>query len=88
MVRGRLGPPLAFSADEPGVERYQIVQIAPATVRVRLRMPIRTRSGAVHDQVARKLAVRGLGHVMVELGGEPPEQSPGGTFREVIPLGR
>jgi phenylacetate-CoA ligase len=41
---------------------------------------------AVHAEISRVLADRGLSHIAVERADEPPEQSAGGKFREVIPL--
>lgn len=85
--------PLAFSSlveRTPGVELFQIVQTEPASLRVRLRPansadPDRTWQ-AVHTEITRLLASHKLEHVTVERAGEPPEQSPGGKYREVIPL--
>lgn len=87
--------PLAFGilADQtPGVELFQIVQTAPTSLRVRLRLE----AGAEPDRVwevlrsavTRLLAEHGLGHVAVERGEEPPERSSGGKVRKVIPLAR
>lgn len=72
-------------------EMFQIVQTAPTTLRVRLRLaagadPDRVWE-AVQSEMARLLAARGLANVAVERAAEPPEQSPGGKDREVIPLG-
>lgn len=85
--------PLAFSTlveRTPGVELFQIVQTAPASLRVRLRPansadPDRTWQ-AVHTEITRLLASHNLDHVTVERAGEPPEQAPGGKYREIIPL--
>ena len=86
-------PPLAFGLDHvAGVGLFQVVQTAPARLRVRLRPA----SGAdpdrvwraVHGEIARLLAAHGLGHVDVGRGGEPPQPSPGGKFRELVPLRR
>lgn len=86
-------PPLAFgvvASRTPGIEQFQLVQTAPKRLRVR----VRTASGvdrddaasAVHAGIERLLSEHGLGHVTIERGEEPPEQSPGGKFREVIPM--
>lgn len=86
-------PPLAFGSlvdRTPGVELFQILQTAPATLRVRLR----TAAGAdpevvwraVRDGIPRLLAGHDLGHVTVERAAEPPEQSPGGKYRAIVPL--
>lgn len=84
-------PPLALSVDEvPGVEQFQLVQTGPASVRVRLRTAPGTDREAVWVEVQRSLAGflgrRGAGHVRIERGDEPPERSPGGKHRTVIPL--
>jgi hypothetical protein len=42
---------------------------------------------AVHTAITRLLAGHGLEHVAVERAAEPPEQSPGGKHRTVIPPG-
>ncbi|BBL79046.1 hypothetical protein Rxycam_00636 [Rubrobacter xylanophilus DSM 9941] len=86
-------PPLAFGSlvdRTPGVELFQIVQTAPASLRVRLHPA----AGAdpervwrmVHDEITHLLAGNGLDHVTVERAGEPPEQSAGGKYRTIIPL--
>jgi len=74
----------------PGIELFQIVQTAPTRLRVRLRPA----TGAdlnrvwqtVQTEITRLLAEHKLDHVMVERAEEPPEQSPGGKYREIIPL--
>ena len=74
----------------PGVELFQIVQSTPTSVRVRLR----PKSGsdpdvvwqAVHTGIAHLLSEHGLDHVRVERAEEPPQQSPGGKYRTIIPL--
>ncbi len=82
--------PLVFELDElRGIELSQIVQTAPTTLQVRLRVA----QGAdaervwrdVHAMVTRILAASGLSHVSVERATESPEQSPGGKYRTVIP---
>ena len=86
-------PPLVFSAlvdRTPGVELLQIVQYAPANLRVRLRAasgaePDRVWE-AVYPEVIRLLTSRKLGHVTVERAQEAPVQSSGGKYRQVIPL--
>ncbi len=84
-------PALMFEVvDAVGVELFQIVQTTPASLRVRLRPT----TGADPDQVwqgaqteiRRLLAEEGLSHVTTERAEEPPEQSPGGKYRAVIPL--
>lgn len=86
-------PALMFEiVDAPGIELFQIVQTTPTSLRVRLRMatgadPDRVWQ-AVLAEITRVLTERKLDHVIVERGEEPPEQTPGGKFRAVIPLNR
>ncbi len=86
-------PPLLFGTSVyhiPGIEQFQIVQNAPTNLRVRLRLE----AGAdpecvwqsVHNNVTRLLSDHKLTHVRLERAEEPPEQSAGGKYREVIPL--
>ncbi|MEV0280485.1 phenylacetate--CoA ligase family protein [Streptomyces sp. NPDC050610] len=85
--------PLAFGTlfdRTPGVERFQIEQTAPTTLRVRL-LPA---AGADPDRVwqaarrelTRLLADNRLDGITVERAEEPPRQAPGGKYRTVIPL--
>ncbi|MGP3931178.1 hypothetical protein [Nonomuraea sp. KM88] len=86
--------PMVFGAalHVPGVEQFQLVQTAPTTLRVRLR----TADGAdadrvwetTRDQVTHLLAEHQAGAVTLERAEEPPQQSPGGKFRRIIPLAR
>lgn len=85
--------PLAFGSlvdRTPGVELFQIVQTAPARLRVRLRPAAGADQGrvwqAVCGEIMRLLEDHKLDHVTVERAGEPPEQSAGGKYREIIPL--
>lgn len=86
-------PPLLFGTildRTPGVERFQLVQIGPSVLRVRL-LAIAQESRdfvwrAVRGQIANVLAQHGLAHLSIELGEEAPEQSAGGKFRQIIPL--
>lgn len=74
----------------PAIERFQLVQTTPTTLRVRFQV----QSGAAPDDVWRSLhrdfgelfAEHGLGHVTMERGEEAPQRSPGGKYREIIPL--
>lgn len=86
-------PPLLFGTSVyhiPGIEQFQIVQTAPTNLLVRLR-PL---DGADPDQVwqtlyynvTQLLREHKLDHVTLERAEEPPEQSCGGKYREVIPL--
>ncbi|GIK49926.1 MAG: coenzyme F390 synthetase [Alphaproteobacteria bacterium] len=75
----------------PGVERFQLVQASPTELRARL-LAVAGESRefvwrAVRGQINNVLAAHGLGHVRVELDGDLPQQSPGGKYRQVIPLG-
>ena len=86
-------PPLAFGTlvdRTPGIELFQVAQTAPATLRVRLRPAAGAAPEsvwrAVRAEITRLLAEHGLGHVEVERAKEPPEQSPGGKYRTIIPL--
>jgi phenylacetate-CoA ligase len=82
---------LAFAvADIPGLERSQVVQTTPTSLRVRLRLtagadPDRVWRAA-HTELTRRLAEHRLAHVTVERAEEPPEQSAGGKYRTAIPL--
>jgi len=73
-----------------GVELFQIVQITPTSLRVRLRPAAGAYLDrvwkAVHSEITRLLAAHKLNHVAVERAEEPPEQSSGGKYRTVIPL--
>ncbi|MFE0023178.1 phenylacetate--CoA ligase family protein [Amycolatopsis sp. NPDC059021] len=70
----------------PGVRQFQIVQTAPAALRVRLAYG----PGADIEQVWREVRaglVKTLGpDVVLDRATEPPEQGAGGKFRPVIPL--
>jgi len=85
--------PLVFSTlldRSPGIEIFQIVQTAPARLRVRLRLAASADPDnvwqVVHTEITRQLAQYRLDTVAVERAVEPPEQSPGGKYREIIPL--
>ncbi len=84
-------PALMFEVvDAMGVELFQIVQYSPTSLRVRLRPAAGVAPDqvwrAAHTEIARVLAEQGLTHVAIERAEEPPEQSPGGKYRPVIPL--
>ncbi|MEU5849774.1 phenylacetate--CoA ligase family protein, partial [Saccharopolyspora shandongensis] len=74
----------------PGIDRFQILQTTPTTLRVRLQ----TRQGtdtdrvwqAVCGEITRLLTEHKADHVTLERADEPPQQSPGGKFRRIIPL--
>jgi phenylacetate-coenzyme A ligase PaaK-like adenylate-forming protein len=73
-----------------GVERFQVVQTGPATLRVRLvpadgvdqERPWKE----MREGLARLLANMGARHVSIERGDEPPQQSQGGKYRRFLPL--
>ena len=86
-------PPLLFGASIyhiPGIEQFQLVQTTPTKLRVRVRLaesadPDRVWQ-EVHTELIRLLTRRKLEHLTIERAQELPEQSPGGKYREVIPL--
>jgi phenylacetate-CoA ligase len=85
--------PLAFALlldRTPGIEMGQIVQTAPTNLRVRLRITASADANhvwqTVQAEITQLLATYKLEHVTVERAEEPPEQSSGGKYREVIPL--
>ncbi|MGI5158510.1 hypothetical protein [Microbispora sp. CA-102843] len=76
----------------PGIEQFQLVQTASTTLRVRLKLaygadPERVWQ-TVRDEIGRLLTEHKAGHITLERAEEPPEQSPGGKFRRVVPLQR
>ncbi|RJR51762.1 MAG: phenylacetate--CoA ligase family protein [Desulfobacteraceae bacterium] len=86
-------PPLLFGTsiyDIPGIVQFQIVQTAPAILRVRLGLAAGADPDhvwqALHTKLTRLLAEHELGYVTIERAEEPPEQSTGGKYREVIPF--
>ncbi|MGW7410960.1 phenylacetate--CoA ligase family protein [Streptomyces sp. NPDC054863] len=85
--------PLAFSTlfdRTPGVDLFQIEQSAPTVLRVRLRVADGADCDSVWRAVHRELTLLSadnkLGHLTIERASEPPQQSPGGKFRTVVPL--
>ena len=86
-------PPLALGTvidRVPGVELFQVVQTAPAGLRVRL-LPAAGEDpeqvwAAALSAVTDLLGDLGLGHVAVERAPEAPQQSTGGKYRTVVPL--
>ncbi|MPN33310.1 hypothetical protein SDC9_180795 [bioreactor metagenome] len=74
----------------PGIERFQIVQTTSTNLRVRLHLeteadPERVWQ-VVHSEIEHLLSQRKLDHITIERAEESPEQSPGGKYREIIPL--
>lgn len=85
--------PLAFAtvADHtPGLQLFQIVQTAPDALRVHLTVHGDNNReqvwNSVQSSLTRLLTDHHLDHVAVEQADQPPEQSRGGKFRQVIPL--
>lgn len=74
----------------PGVELFQLVHTAPARLEVRLQPSAGTDPEriwqTVHTEIRRLLVDHRLGHVTVARGKGPPQPTPGGKFRPVIPL--
>lgn len=83
-------PSLVFEVDVPSLELLQIVQTSPASLRVRLRHAVGASPDGVwqkvYSELAQLLAEHGVRQITVERAAEPPEQSPGGKFRAIIPL--
>lgn len=85
--------PLAFSAIAAhinGIERFQLIQTEPNTLRLRLKTSNETNSKEVFDKVIGQIKLllkeNGLEQIKIEQGEEPPEPTKGGKYREVIPL--
>jgi phenylacetate-CoA ligase len=75
-----------------GVELFQLVQTAPDTLRIRLRVaegadPPRVRE-SVRTDLTRLLSEHHLANVTVEPAQEPPVQTSGGKYPQVIPYRR
>ena len=73
-----------------GIERYQIVQTAPDELEARLQFAAGVdsipASQTFVDELRKLLAAHGLGHIATHPSVRPPERSPGGKYRAVIPL--
>lgn len=73
-----------------GIEQFQAVQTTPTSLRVRLRLADEVDRDkvwqSVQAQIKQLLAKHKLNHVTVKRAEEPPEPSPGGKYRELIPL--
>lgn len=85
-------PALALEVDHvPGIDLFQIVQAAPNKLRVRLKAAASADPEqlwkAVRSAVTGVLRKNGVSHIEVERAVEEPEQSAGGKYRTVIPLG-
>lgn len=86
-------PPLAFAAVMEridGIDLSQIVQTGSTALRVRLRIASSSDAERIwqslFEALDRLLAEHELSHVQIERASEPPEQSTGGKFRQVVPL--
>ncbi len=92
--RVEIAPLMISSAvgEAPSVARFQIVQVSSHNLRVRLALEGGTDSEQVWQEVSarvtRLLARHRLSNVTVERGEEPPERTPGGKYREVVPLAK
>jgi phenylacetate-CoA ligase len=83
--------PLALSTvieEVPGVHRFQVIQTAPATLRLRLEVVSGAEPSQVWDTLAEHLHVylsaQGLPSVVLEHDSEPPQRDPvSGKFRHV-----
>ncbi len=75
----------------PGVQLFQVLQISPTALRVRLRCAEDSDPSlvwaAVDREMDRFLAEQKLDKIRVEHDTEPPEQAQGGKYRQIIPLG-
>lgn len=73
-----------------GITLFQLAQSAPERLELRLQIAPTAHEETVWREadagVRKVLAQHGLERIVVERGGEPPEQGRGGKFREVIPL--
>jgi phenylacetate-coenzyme A ligase PaaK-like adenylate-forming protein len=81
-------PSLALELDQvPGIERAQVVQSRPTTLRLRLRPAAGSDPEFVWQaalgELRGVLTAHGLGHVAIERGKEPPQPSLGGKYRQV-----
>lgn len=74
----------------PGIELFQIVQITPTHLRVRMLFAAGVHPDRVWERVETEISgvlrTHQLDHVTVERAEEPPQQTPGGKYREIIPL--
>ncbi|KOG62386.1 coenzyme F390 synthetase [Streptomyces griseoflavus] len=85
--------PLAFSTlfdRTPGVELFQIQQTTPTTLRIRL-LPATDADPdhvwhSTHQELTRLLTDNKLDHIAIQRAEEPPQQTPGGKYRTVIPF--
>ncbi|QBD79428.1 phenylacetate--CoA ligase family protein [Ktedonosporobacter rubrisoli] len=85
--------PLVFGSlidSLPGIALFQIVQTTPTNLRLRLRYATGADPDSVwqhvQSEVTRVLTEYKVGHITLERAEEPPQQSPGGKYRSIIPL--
>jgi len=85
--------PLAFGVlvDRiPGIELFQLVQTNATTLRPRMRVAPNIDQERVWQQVFVELKMllgkHGLDHVTIERAQEPPAQTTGGKYRQIIPM--
>lgn len=85
--------PLVFStvtARISGIDLFQLVQTSPTSLRVRLKLSPGAEPDPVWQKVfaelTRVLKENKLDHITIEQAEELPEQTPGGKYRETIPL--
>jgi phenylacetate-CoA ligase len=85
--------PLVFGSlidSLPGIALFQLVQTTPTNLRLRLRYAAGADPDGVWQQVqtevTRVLTESRAGHITLERAEEPPQQSPGGKYRSIIPL--
>ena len=74
----------------PGIERFQIVQTTPTSLRLRLQFAAGTDPTRVwqqvHTEITHLLTEHKVGSIALERAEEPPQQSPGGKYRSIIPF--
>ncbi|MFC4589798.1 phenylacetate--CoA ligase family protein [Sphaerisporangium corydalis] len=74
----------------PGIEQFQLLQTTPSTLRVRLTLAADATPDhvwqTVRTDLTRLLTTHGLPGVTLERAEEPPQRSPGGKHRTIVPL--
>ena len=74
----------------PGVDRFQIIQPTPNSLRLRLQTAADAEPATVrrelHTRITRLLTDHELGHISLDHDDEPPRLSSGGKHRAIIPL--
>ena len=84
-------PPLAVELDDlPGVDLFQVVQTSSTNLEVRLSLAAGADPDAawtrVRSRLAELLARYGLANITIKRAETPPEKSPGGKHRAIVPL--